>query len=71
MYSFGYASIFVMQMMFSMNMVTTKVVGTFLILLVLKFHDHRPDSLGTMKLPNALSWFAICTVLNDDAFQLS
>jgi Flp pilus assembly protein TadB len=58
MYSFGYASIFMMQMMFSMNVVTTKVVGTFLILLVLKFHDHRPDSLEIMKLPNALSWFA-------------
>jgi hypothetical protein len=31
-----------------------KVVEVFLILLVLKFHNHRPDSLGVMNFTN---WF--------------
>jgi hypothetical protein len=31
-----------------------KVVDAFLILLVLKFHNHRPDSLGVMKFTNWL-----------------
>jgi hypothetical protein len=29
-----------------------KVVAAFLILLVLKFHDHRPNSLGVMNFTN-------------------
>jgi hypothetical protein len=35
-----------------------KVVDVFLILLVLKFHNHRPDSLGVMNLANWL----LCSV---------
>ena len=35
-----------------------KVVEAFLILLVLKFHNHRPDSLGVMNFAN---WF-LCSV---------
>jgi hypothetical protein len=31
-----------------------KVVDAFLILLVLKFHNHRPDSLGVMNFTNWL-----------------
>ena len=41
--------------MFAMVVVNTKVVDNFIILLLFKFHDHRPDSLGVMKLTNALS----------------
>jgi hypothetical protein len=58
MYSFGYAIIFMMQMMFSMNLVNTKVVANFHILLFLKFHDHRPDSFGVIPPSNSLSDFA-------------
>jgi hypothetical protein len=35
-----------------------KVVGAFLILLVLEFHNHRPDSLRVMKFTNWL----VCSV---------
>jgi hypothetical protein len=35
-----------------------KVVAAFLILLVLKFHDHRPNSLGVMNFTNWL----LCSV---------
>jgi hypothetical protein len=31
-----------------------KVIDSFLILLVLKFHNHRPDSLGVMNFTNRL-----------------
>ena len=37
-----------MQMMFPVYVVNTKVVDNFLILLVLKFHDFRPDGLGVI-----------------------
>jgi len=45
MYSFCGGDIFVMQMMFSVDMLNTKVVDNFLILIVLKFHDFSPDIL--------------------------
>jgi hypothetical protein len=35
-----------------------KVVDTFLILLVLNFHNHRPDSLGVMNFTN----WSLCSV---------
>ena len=62
MYSFGCAISFVMQIMFSMNMVNTKVVYNFIILLMFKLHDHRPNSLGVMNLTNDLSCsvYALC-----------
>jgi hypothetical protein len=45
MCSVGCASIFIMQKMFSMVEVNTKVVNNYIILLVLKSHDSRPDGL--------------------------
>ena len=47
-----------MQMMFSVDMLNTEVVDNFLILLVLKFHDFRPDGLGVMDFRSLLSGFA-------------
>ena len=49
---------FVKQMIFSINIVNTKVVYTFLILLVLKFHDFSPDGLGVIDFRSLLSGFA-------------
>jgi hypothetical protein len=37
-----------------------KVVGAFLILLVLKFHNHRPNSLRVMNFTNCLLCSALC-----------
>ena len=45
-------------MMFSVNMVNTKVVDNFLVLLVLNFHDFGPDGLGVIDLTSLLSAFA-------------
>jgi hypothetical protein len=42
-----------------------KVVGAFLILLVLKFHNHRPDSLGVM---NFTDWL-LCSVHRQNRFR--
>jgi hypothetical protein len=42
-----------------------KVVGAFLILLVIKFHNHRPDSLGVMNFTNCL----LCSVHRQNRFQ--
>jgi hypothetical protein len=42
-----------------------KVVGVFLILLVLKFHNHRPDSLGVM---NFTDWL-LCSVHRQNRFR--
>jgi hypothetical protein len=42
-----------------------KVVEVFLILLVLKFHNHRPDSLGVMNFTN---WF-LYSVHSQNRFQ--
>ena len=50
--------IFVMQMMFSVNMLNIKVVYNFLILLFLKFHDFRPSSLGVIDFTSLLSAFS-------------
>ena len=45
-------------MMFSVDMLNTKVVYNFLILLVLKSHDFRPDGLGVIDFISLLSAFA-------------
>ena len=37
-----------LQMMFSIDMLNTKVVDNFLILIILKFHDFRPAGLGVI-----------------------
>ena len=58
MYSFCGGDIFVMQMMFSINMLNTKVVNNFLIFLVLKLYDFRPASLGVIDFTNLLLAFA-------------
>ena len=42
-------------MMFAVVSVSTKVVANFIVLLVFKLHDHRPDSLGVMNLTTDLS----------------
>jgi hypothetical protein len=42
-----------------------KVVDAFLILLVLKFHNHRPDSLGVMNFANWL----LCSVHCQNRFR--
>jgi hypothetical protein len=49
-------------MMFVVVVVNTKVVSNFIILLVFKFHDHRPDNLGVTNLTNDLSClvYALC-----------
>ena len=49
---------FMDQMMFYVNMVNTTVVYNFLILLVQKFHDFRPDGLGVIDFRILLSGFA-------------
>ena len=46
------------QMIFFVNMVNTKVVDNFFILLVLKFYDFRPDGLGVIDFRILLSGFA-------------
>ena len=50
---------FMNQMMFSVNMVNTKVVDNFLILLVLKFHDFRADGLGVIDFRGLLLGFCM------------
>ena len=45
-------------MMFSVDMLNTKVVYNFLILLVLKFHDFRPAGFGVIDFTSLLSNFA-------------
>jgi hypothetical protein len=72
MYSFGYAIIFMMQMMFSRNVVNIKVVANFYVLLVLEFHDHRPDIFGVMLPVSSLSYLhALYADLNDCVVWLS
>ena len=58
MYSFCGGNIFVMQLMFSVDMLNTKVVDNFLILLILKFHDLKPDGLGVIDFRSLMSCFA-------------
>ena len=45
-------------MMFYVDMLNTKVVDSFLIFLVLKFHDFRPNGLGVIDFTSLLSAFA-------------
>ena len=56
-YNFCGGDIFVMQMMFFVKVVNTKVVDNFCILLFLKFYDFRPDGLGVKKFTSFLSAF--------------
>ena len=63
MSSFCSGDIFVLQMMFSIDMLNTKVVNNFLILFVLKFHDLRPDGLGVIDFRRFLH--VLWTDLND------
>ena len=58
MYSFCGGDIFMMQLMFSVDILNTKVVDNLLILLVLKFHDFKPTGLGVIDLTILLSTFA-------------
>ena len=58
MYSFCGGDIFVMQMMFYVDMLNTKVVYNFLIFLVLNFNDFRPAGLGVIDFTSLLSAFA-------------
>ena len=58
MYNFCGGDIFVMQMMFSVDMLNTKVVYNFIIHSVQKFHDFRPDNLGVIDFTSLLSGFA-------------
>jgi hypothetical protein len=44
-----------MQIMFSVNAMSTKVVDNFYILVVLKFHDFRPASL---RIIDVQSWMS-------------
>ena len=46
-----------MQIIFSIDMLNTKVVHNFLIVVVLKFHDFRPDGLGVIDFRSLLSGF--------------
>ena len=52
------ASAISVVMMFSEDMVNTKVVDNFLILLVLKVHDFSPNGLGVIDFTILLSAFA-------------
>ena len=44
--------------MFYVDMLNTKVVDNFLIILVLKFHDFRPTGVGVIDFTSLLSAFA-------------
>ena len=46
------------KMMFSIDMLNTKVVDNFLMVLFLKFNDFRPDGLGVIDFTSLLSAFA-------------
>ena len=50
--------IIVIQMMFSIDMLNTKVVDNFLILLFLKFYEFRAAGLGVIDFTSLLSAFA-------------
>jgi len=45
--------------MFYVNMMNTKVVDNFLILLVLRFHDFKPDGLGVIDFRSLLLGFCM------------
>ena len=65
MCSFACAIIFVVEMMFAVVVVSTKVVSNFIILLVFKFHDHRPDNLGAIDFVSSLSDF-VCSLYRSE-----
>ena len=52
------SDIFVIQMMFSVDILNTKVVDNFLILLFLKFQYFKPADLGVIDFKSLLSAFA-------------
>ena len=58
MCSFDCAIIFVVEMMFSVVVVNTKVVYNFIIVLGFKLHGHRPDNVGATDFVSSLSDFA-------------
>ena len=58
MYSFCGGDIFMIQMIFSIDMWNTKFVDNFSILLFLKFHDFRPAGVGVIDFTSLLSAFA-------------
>ena len=58
MYSSCGGDIFMMQMMFSVDILNTKVIDNFLILRFLKFHDFRPAGLGVIDFTSLLSAFS-------------
>jgi hypothetical protein len=47
----------VVIIVFSVNVLNTKVVANFFILLILKFYHHRPDGLGVVDFRSLLSGF--------------
>ena len=71
MYSFCGGDIFVMQMMFSVIVVNTKVVDKFLILFVLKFQDFRPVGLGVIDFISLLSAFACALNISEWLYCLA
>ena len=58
MSSFCGGDIFMMKMIFYVDMSNTKVVYNFFIFLILKFHDFRPAGLGVIDFASLLSAFA-------------
>ena len=55
-----------MKIKFAVNLVNNKVVNNLLILLVLKFHGHRPNGLRVIAVRNLLSdLLVLCTDLKD------
>jgi hypothetical protein len=51
--------------MFVVVVVNTKVVDNFIIFLVFKLHDHRPNTLGVMNLTNDHVWSMLCADSKD------
>ena len=52
---------FVVILVFSMDVVNTKVVGNLIILLILKFHDFRTTGLRVIDVTKSLSGF-VCVL---------
>jgi hypothetical protein len=65
LYRFQRLNYLLKLMLQSVNGRYMKVVDAFLILLVLKFHNHRPDSLRGMNFTNWL----LCSVLCQNRFR--
>ena len=58
MSSFYGGDIFMMQLMFAVDILNTKVIDNFIILLFLKFYDFRPAVLRVIDFTSLLSAFA-------------